>query len=343
MARQKHLLVIRFSALGDVAMTVPVVKNMLEQYPDVQITFVSTAFVGPLFQEIERCRFIPAFLHGKHNGLWGMVRLFRELRSLQKFDYVVDLHDVLRSKMLRFLWAVNGTKSVHINKGRKEKRQLTRKKNKILRQLKTSFQRYADTFARAGFPITLDNSKPILKARQMPESFMNQINPEKKFLLGVAPFSKHEGKMYPLDKMKNLLMSLNQVGNVQLIFLGSKQESTLLQEWAKEIPGSINVAGKYSFEEELGIISNLSLVLSMDSANVHLASLFKVPVITVWGETHPFAGFQGWGQPDSHNVQLDIPCRPSSIYGQKKHFRKKDDCMVWMSEQVILDKIKTLI
>lgn len=342
MPLQKHLLVIRFSALGDVAMTVPVIKNLLDQHPEVHITFVSTPFVKPLFSGQSRLDFVPVFLQDQHKGVWGMIKLFNQLRRKQKYDYVVDLHDVLRTKVLRFLWMLSGARTVHIDKGRKEKRQLTRKKNKILRQLKTSFQRYADTFERAGIPVKLDSHNPVLAKREIPESLRLKLIPGKK-TIGIAPYSKHKEKMYPLDRMKNLLIRLNVEENVQLLFLGSKAEAPLLEEWASEMEESVNVAGKFSFEEELGIISNLSLVVSMDSANVHLASLFGVPVITIWGATHPFAGFQGWGQPDSNNVQIELSCRPCSVYGQKGCFRGDHACVVWMPEDMILEKIKALI
>ncbi|MES2847600.1 MAG: ADP-heptose--LPS heptosyltransferase RfaF, partial [Bacteroidota bacterium] len=75
----KHILVIRFSAMGDVAMTVPVLKNALEQNPHLQITVVSNAFFAPLFAGLERCNFYPAHIRAKHKGAAGVYELFREL------------------------------------------------------------------------------------------------------------------------------------------------------------------------------------------------------------------------------------------------------------------------
>lgn len=338
-AAQKHLLVIRFSALGDVAMTVPVVKNLLDQHPDLRITFVSTALAEPLFSDMKRCDFVAADLRGQHIGLWGMVKLFNQLRRTNQYDCVVDLHDVIRTKVLRLLFGLVNTRTVHIDKGRREKRQLTRRKNKIFRKLKSTFQRYADTFKLSGTAVVLDHHQPTLVKQNMPVEFRSEIIADKK-LVGVAPFSKHQAKVYPVEKMKNILTRLNQTENVQLVLLGSRQEAATLEEWHNGLAGSVNIAGRFSFAEELAIISNLKLVVSMDSANVHLASLFGVSVLTIWGPTHPFAGFQGWGQPDSNNLQVDLPCRPCSVYGQKPCDCGDHECRVWMDEDLILKKIR---
>lgn len=338
----KHILVIRFSALGDVAMTVPVIKNVLDQNPGVHITFVSNAFMEPLFKGIERCDFIPAFLQKEHKGLAGILKLFSKITHGQKFDLVIDLHDVLRSKILRLLFKFSGTGSVHIDKGRKEKKQLTRKKNKILTPLKTTHQRYADTFIKAGVPVILKNSAPILPPREMPLTILSKIAAGKR-RIGVAPFSKHAEKMYPLERMKNVIQKINMEENIQVLFFGSKSESAILEEWQSFIPGSVNIAGRYSFEEELGIISNLFAMVSMDSANVHLASLYHIPVITIWGATHPFAGFAGWGQPGNNMVQTDLYCRPCSVYGNKPCYRGDHACMEDLPGEMILEKIKSLL
>jgi ADP-heptose:LPS heptosyltransferase len=338
----KHILAIRFSALGDVAMAVPVIKAVLEQHPEIKITVVSNHFVEPLFKEIERCNFIPAFLHDHHKGFIGMIKLFTEIRRKEKIDFVIDLHDVLRSKILRTLLRFSGIRSAHIDKGRKEKKQLTRKKNKILRPLKTTHRRYADVFNKAGIPLLLDNRDPVLSKKNLPSSLLSKIIPGRK-LIGVAPFSKHKEKMYPLSRMKSIIKKISEEENVQALFFGSKNEAVILEEWQSSIPGSLNVAGNYSFGEELSIISNLYAMISMDSANVHLASLYDVPVISVWGATHPFAGFIGWNQPSDNIVETDLYCRPCSVFGNKPCYRGDHACMENMPEEMILKKIKSLI
>lgn len=336
----KNILVIRFSALGDVAMTVPVIKRVLEQHPSLQITFVSAAFMEPLFSGIARCNFYPVNLKTVHKGFAGVFKIYKELNRLQKFDFVIDLHNVLRSNLLRFLFEFSGIKSTYIDKGRKEKKELTRKENKLLRPLKPTHQRYADVFNEAGLDVLFDKKSAVVVKGKFPSSLPSQIDFRKK-IIGIAPFAKHAEKMYPLEKMKKVVYLLNQEENVQILFFGSKDESAILQEWQTSFPGSINISGKYSFKEELDIISNLHAMVSMDSANVHLASIYNVPVISIWGATHPFVGFTGWNQSFDNIVQIDLYCRPCSVFGDKPCYRGDHACMTGISEKMIFEKIKS--
>ena len=108
---------------------------------------------------------------------------------------------------------------------------------------------------------------------------------------------------------------------VILLFGGGSREKQLLDE-LEQIDRNriVNVAGVFSFEEELQIISRLQVMLSMDSGNGHLAALFGVPVVTIWGATHPYAGFAPFNQPVENQILPDLkqfPQLPTSVYGNK--------------------------
>ncbi len=335
----KHLLVIRNSALGDVAMTAPVLQQLLQQYPQVQLTVVTTPAFAPIFAPLERTKVIGLEKRGKHKGFWGIYKLFRELRSGSHFDAVADLHNVLRSTILRNLFRFTRTAVAKIDKGRKEKKELTAKENKKLIQLKTSFERYADVFAELGFPVKLDRVKQTYPRQTLPSSAGSLFLPGKKHI-GIAPFAKHGEKMYPVDKMLSVIRQLHSNDQQQLFLIGGgKEEIKLLNEWAAQFPGVINLAGKFSFSEELAIISNLDKMISMDSANMHLASLFGVPVVSVWGATHPYAGFYGWGQKPENAAQVDLYCRPCSVFGNKPCYRGDHACMEQLPESLVIEKI----
>ena len=340
--KPEHILVIRLSAMGDVAMTVPVLQQLLQQNPDVQITVLTQKLLAPLFEPLERTTVYPVETRGKHKGLKGLYKLFRELKKQYSFDAVADLHNVLRSKIITFFFKTAGIKIAKIDKGRKEKKQLTRKKNKHLVQLKTSFQRYADVFAALNLPIVLNTAQPIFAKQSLPAIAIPLYSKIKKNIC-IAPFAKHQEKMYPIEKMKLVLKELSGENNLQLFLLGGgKNEVTILNEWEKEFPGIISLAGKFSFSEELAIISHMDMMISMDSANMHLASLFGVPVISVWGATHTFAGFYGWGQPADNAVQIDLYCRPCSVFGNKPCFRGDHACMERLPEEKIIEKVITI-
>lgn len=327
--------------MGDVAMTVPVIKNVLNQHPELQITVVSNAFLQPLFVGLERCHFHPAFLKEQHNGVTGIYRLFKELNKLTAFDAIVDLHGVLRSYLLTALFKINGCKIVTIDKGRDEKKALTRKENKILTPLIHMHERYAEAFRKVGLSIQLSPTEPVHSKRPIPTAMQPVFSSGKK-IIGIAPFAQYKEKTYPPDKMLVVIRQLTATNNTVLLFGGGQHEAIILQRWERDVFSVFNIAGRYSFADELAIISNLNCMVSMDSANMHLASLFKIPVVSIWGATHPFAGFYGWGQNESNIVQTELYCRPCSVFGNKPCYRGDHACMNLIGENSIIDRINCL-
>ncbi|MBZ4191666.1 glycosyltransferase family 9 protein [Niabella beijingensis] len=331
-----HILALRFSALGDVAMTVPVLKSVLAQHPQLQITMVSIPFHAPLFEGIDRLHFYGVDIKKDFKGIPGLMRLARKLKTGIRFDAVADLHDVLRTKIIRrFLGAVP---IAVIDKGRKEKKELTRPKNKKLRPLPPTFERYAAVFRKLGIQVQLTVADGLLPAPL--RSAATNIPPQP-FAVGIAPFAKHAAKMYPAEKMKEVIRQLQADRNLQLFLFGSRTEAPLLQQWAGDAENITVVAGTCSFKEELQLIAKMNVILTMDSANMHLASLYGVPVVSVWGGTHPYLGFYGWGQDPDNAVQTDLPCRPSSVFGNKPcPVHGAAGCMQEITPGMIVDQIK---
>jgi ADP-heptose:LPS heptosyltransferase len=336
LSKPQQLLVFRFSSLGDVAMTVPVISALLEQNPQAEVIMVSTEFVRPVFSDMERVRFHAADLRGKHKGLAGLLRLFRELNKTYSFDAIADLHDVLRTKVLRGYFVLSGKKMAVIDKGRREKRELTRTYNKKLRPLKSNFERYADVFRKLGFEIDLQYKGPVKKRNANPS--LVQLKQNGFQLVGIAPFALHKEKTYPPERMQQVVRLLSNNDRVKIFLLGGKNDAAQLESWL-DISGRIELlAGRMSFQEELRYISCFDLVVSMDSANMHLASLYGVPVVSVWGGTHPWLGFYGWGQSLENAVQVNLDCRPSSVFGNEPCHNDLT-CMKMISPIIIYERI----
>ena len=337
MSAAKHILVLRFSALGDVAMTVPVLKNLLQQHPDLSVTVVSRPFFKPLFKDIGRLQFYPVDVKIQYRGLIGLIKLSQRLKKDIPFDAVADLHDSLRTKTLRRLLHVP---VAVIDKGRKEKKELTRPKNKILRPLKTTFERYADVFRKLGIPVELNFLAGIVKEKTERDVGM----PAQRRWVGVAPFAKHAAKMYPLQKMKESVRQLASQPDTAILIFGSEEEAKQLAQWEQQFPNVFIVPGKFDFDAELRIISQLDVMVSMDSAPMHLASLFGVPVVSIWGGTHPSAGFYGWGQSLENAIQLDLPCRPSSVFGNKPcPVHGEQGCMDGITPEMVVKKATAVL
>ncbi|WP_298340678.1 glycosyltransferase family 9 protein [uncultured Algibacter sp.] len=338
MPKQKNILVIRLSAMGDVAMVVPVLSALTNQYPELKITVLTRAFFKPFFRDLEHVEVFSADVKGEHKGIYGLYKLSRQLNK--KYFYVVaDLHNVLRTKVLKkFLMC---KRFISIDKGRKEKRLLT--SGHVFKQLKKTHQRYADVFEALGYK--LDLSKPRFPKKVVLNSkLLSLIGNNLKPLIGIAPFAAHEGKMYPLSLMKQVIENLSKEYQI-ILFGGGKDEIEILKEFEERYDNTISLAGKLSLDEEMNVISNLEVMVSMDSGNGHIAAMLGVKVITIWGVTHPFAGFTPFNQPDDYALVADrskFPLIPTSVYGNKYPENHKE-AAASISPDSIINKIKLIV
>ena len=316
----QHILVIRLSAMGDVAMTVPVLKAFSLQYPQVKITVVSRPFFKPFFDDIENVTFFAIDLKERHKGFVGLLRLFSDLRKLN-IDAVADLHNVLRSKIVRILFAISGKKVAATDKGRHDKKELTKLAIKTISPTKSMFDRHCETFEKLSFPLDLSN--PIFPEKAiLLEEILAITGKKEGNWIGIAPFAQYESKVYPLDLMQEVINQLaKNSSNKIFLFGGGKEEIKKLNQLKNNYENVLVLAGKTKLKEELAIISNLNVMLSMDSGNAHIAAMLGVKVITLWGATHPYAGFKPFNQPNDFCLTSDrvqYPLLPTSIYGNKK-------------------------
>lgn len=342
MPAAKHILVLRFSAMGDVAMTVPVIKAVLSQNPDTTITFVSRPEFEDFFNGIPRLKFYPADLKDKFKSLNGIVKLFRELKKDSQYDALADLHDTLRSKILRRLFRLSGLTYAFIDKGRAEKKSLTRYPDKALKPLTPTVERYADVFRKIGLDVTLDN-RLVNSPKPLPPEVSAITGSKTKTWIGIAPFAKHKGKIYPLERTEQVLALLNENDIRIFLFGGSLLEEEICLAWEQKFQNVTSLVRQITMQQELDFISNLDVMMSMDSAGMHLASLEGVPVVSVWGATHHYAGFLGYGQSEENIIADDIECRPCSVYGNKPCFRKDYACLYNIPPETIANKIAEFI
>lgn len=329
--------------MGDVAMTVPVIRAFVHQNPSVKITVVSRPFFQPFFTDIPNVNFFAVDVKGRHEGFLGLLKLYSDLKKLN-VNAVADLHNVLRSIVLRNLFALNGKKVAHTDKGRADKKALTRAKNKIFQPVKSMVDRHVETFKALGFFVDLSN--PIFPEKVKLSGEVLKISGEKENhkWIGIAPFAQYDSKVYPLDLMQKVIDDLAQKTNYKIfLFGGGKKEIAQLNNLATAKENVIVVAGKLSFEQELQLISNLDIMLSMDSGNAHIAAMLGVKVITLWGATHPYAGFKPFNQPMEYCLTSNreqYPLLPTSVYGNKK-VEGYEDVMRTISAEKVVEKINS--
>ena len=317
----QHIAVIRLSAMGDVAMTVPVIRALVEQHSSVKSTVVSRPFFKPFFDGIPNVEFFAVDVKERHKGFLGLLKLYFDLKQLN-IDAVADLHNVLRSQIIRTLFSLAGKKVAATDKGRAEKKALTRAENKVFQPIKSMVERHVETFKKLGFSVDL--SLPSFPEKAILSEEILKVSGKKDNFkwIGIAPFAQYESKVYPLDLMQKVIDLLAENHNYKLfLFGGGKEETEKLNILAKQRENFIVVAGKLKFNQELQLISNLDIMLSMDSGNAHIAAMLGIKVITLWGATHPFAGFAPFNQPLENCLTADrnqFPLLPTSVYGNKK-------------------------
>ena len=340
---RKKILIFRFSALGDIAMTIPVIWNLRRQYPSCEILFVSRPFAKDLIDSIEDVDFFSVDFKSDYKGFGGLIKLFSDLNKFGKWDLVADLHNVLRTKIITFLFRLKGVKCVSIDKGRKEKKALCKRSGKIFKPLLSTVERYRLVFEKGGFKIKLTDFPGKEIYGTCTSSLAKELAVIETPKIGIAPFAKHIWKMLPESKMINLISILEKQNINIYLFGGRGEEAEKLEIWSAFSNKIHNLAGKLSMKEELEVMSVLDLMISMDSANMHLASLTATPVISIWGATHPYAGFYGLGQPEENAVQIDMKCRPCSIFGNKPCYRGDFACMNSITEDMVVEKVGRIL
>lgn len=331
--------------MGDVAMTVPVIRALVEQNTNVKITVVSRPFFKPFFDGIPNVEFFAVDVKKRHKGFFGLLKLYSDLKKMN-IDAVADLHNVLRSQIIRTLFSLAGKKVAATDKGRAEKKALTRAENKVFQPSKTMVERHVETFKKLGF--SADLSLPNFPEKAFLSEEILSISGKKDNFkwIGIAPFAQYESKVYPLDLMQNVVDNLALKSNTKIfLFGGGKEETEKLNTLAKQRENIVVVAGKLKFNQELQLISNLDVMLSMDSGNAHIAAMLGIKVITLWGATHPFAGFAPFNQPLENCLTSDrekYPLLPTSVYGNKK-VEGYEDVMRSISVESIVEKINLVL
>jgi ADP-heptose:LPS heptosyltransferase len=339
-----RLLVIRTSAMGDVALTTPVLRALRQQYPEVELVLLTRPSFKPFFYSFNGLTLFFTDLKKKHKGLPGLIRLFMDLYRSDRYDIVIDLHDVLRSRILRLLFSLKGVPSFIIDKGRSEKRRIISGKKKA--QLKHSVVRYIETFARAGFPLTFIEGPWIIPSPKALSKIASLTGSADALKIGVAPWARHKLKVWPEEHMIRLLEMISENHKAIFFFFGGNEEKEQLSAFEARIEGSLNTNGILDLDEELALMSKLDLMIAMDSSNMHMAALTGTKVISVWGGTDPISGFGAWMQPEDHSIRIpidELSCRPCTIYGKGECIRGDFACMNWLRPEIVFRKMDSIL
>ncbi len=338
--------------MGDVVLLVPVLRSLVAAHPDVEVTLATRPKFAAFFSAIERVNVFSADVDNRYAGIPGMWKLKQDLEAKTNFDVVVDMHDHIRTIMLRSLFKLAGKKIVVFKKGRAEKRAFTRKENKIIIPLKHSVERYKWALQEAGFEFTLI-SGPYLASNNQARTTLHQWLEKKSLIkhekwIGIAPFAMHASKIWPLSNYPGLITSLIQHYKAKIfLFGGGQSEITYFQKLHAQFPDHcIIVAGQLKMPEEIALMQHLDLLVCTDSSNMHLAALSGTPLLSIWGGTHPAVGFAPYGKGDDSILQIsreELPCRPCSVFGAKTCHRGDFACLTRIETTIVLTRIDQLL
>ena len=320
-------MVYRLSALGDVAMTIPAIYSCARTWPETTFHVVTSTFCSQLFIDAPR----NIVIHPVEKPV-TTVRLLRMLNTI-KIDAVADLHNVLRSWIVDAMFLLKGKRVKMLAKNRNERHTILKEG----KSTKCPFTiRYFDVFDRLGLTCEPCFSSLFETLPSLPSDFEKGYDR----WIGIAPYARYENKTYPLDKMQQVACKLAEHSSTHVFLFGSRgEQAEMLKKWEKLSPRIHSVAGCFSLRQELALMAHLDVMLSMDSANQHMASLVGTRVVSVWGSTTPSCGFMGWNQSLSDAVCLRLSCQPCTIGGSTYCQQNNLDCLRKLQPSDILNTI----
>jgi len=295
MSKPKHILVIRFSAMGDVALTIPALLSVAEAHPYLTFTVITRPFFASFFPDHPRIKAVGIDLD-QYKGFFGLRKLANQLLQDHQFDGVVDLHNVLRSKIITSFLKSKGIERVTFDKRRNDKRAILAGKSQ--KQLPHVIEQYLDTFRKAGYKSELIDGpwlEPVVRKELTEFLSTRNLNTKEEKWIGIAPFAAHDPKIWGMKNVEDLIEKLTANKYKVLLFGGGKSEIDELDQLENLEKGIISVAGKIPFDQELALMKKLDTLICMDSSNMHFGCLLGIKVISIWGATTPLLGFYPFG------------------------------------------------
>lgn len=329
----------RLSALGDVAMTIPVLYPVCRANPGIRFVMLTKGWPASMFHDRpDNLMVVGIDVNKEYKGLLGLIRLASSLRRQYDIDAVADLHSVMRTWVIGAWLKLCGIPVVRLDKQRGRRKALV--SHKSSEPVTPTIDRYRQVFQQLGIEAP-DNFTRLFDGKPLPVSpIVLEKEPGQRWI-AISPFSAHEGKVYPLKLMEEVIAQLSKRENYWIFLMGGgKTEKIALRGIARKNERVISMAEiKHGFTDEYALLSKCDVMLTMDSANMHLASLVGLKSITIWGATAPACGFLGYGQDASIDIQLDLECRPCSIYGERECRFGDYRCLTGIKPDLVVERV----
>ncbi len=306
-------LVVRFSSIGDIVLTTPVVRCLKQQMPNCKIHYATKTQYSSILHSNP---YIDKVI--EYDGDWNM---FIGGLKTSKYDYIVDLHHNARTLRLKNAMKLE---SFSFNKVNIQKWLLTNFKINVMPSIHI-VDRYLETVK--NFGVSNDGKGLDYFIPHLDEVKQEDIPSSHSFgYIGLVIGAAHNTKKLPVDKLKELCTKLQ----YPIILLGGKEDRKIGEELAQIDDIKIyNSCGKFSINESADLVRKAKLIITHDTGLMHIAAAFKKPIISIWGNTVSSFGMTPYfGNSQVKNVQFQVEnlrCRPCSKIGYdacpKKHFK----------------------
>lgn len=317
------ILVIRFSSMGDIIYTTPVVRCLKQQLPDVEVHFLTK----PTFRYIYDANPYLDKLLLLQDSLSATVK---EIKA-ERYDYIIDLHSNLRTAIIKLR---TGIKSSTYNKQRISKWLSLKFRLKLVKPVHL-VERYLKTVQFLG---VVNDGKPIdyylKKDHQLQDLLPATHQKYVAFVIGATHFTKR----MPNEKVISICKKLN----LPIVLLGGKDVQANGDEIARHAgPHVYNACGITTLDESVYLVYKAESIIGFDTGLTHIAEAFDKPIVSVWGSTVPeLLGVQPYMVSRSLIAGVELPCRPCSKFGRSAcplgHFK----CMKDINEEHIINFIK---
>lgn len=345
-----NTLIMRYNRIGDALITLPLIYGLATKYKNDSFTVVSNQLLKPLFQLMPSNVIYIAKPEKQSNGIFRGIQysLKKKLFVKKIKEHLVDIHKIaffayntiekkieksaqLKSIMIGITDEPQFQSAEHLLNGNPNKVHIIDFHKKALSDI--------------GYNDIVPMFDPSLLKNRDIDYLYHRLNLfSSKKMIGIAPFSVEEGKMYPLDKMAKVIEYYSNKSDCQVLVLGGgKKEKDLIDKICEKYSSVVSLINRLSFEEEILLIAKCSVVLSMDSANLHLASLLNTPVVSIWGSTSPINGYYPQKEDNRNIIMKNLDCQPCSLWGRSPCIRDiKYECLD-ISPQIIINKIDELL
>ena len=323
------ILVVRFSSIGDIVLTFPVIRCLKEQVPHSEIHFLTK-------KSFESLTLASTFIDKKHFLTNDLNETIAALKK-EKFDIIIDLHNNLRTHLLSLKL---GVKTHRFPKLNFQKWLLTQFKINRLPE-KHVVDRYFEAVAILGVKNDGKNNQFYIPSTETVDCTATYDLAPKSYL-AVAIGAQFATKRIPESKLLEILSQVN----LPIVLLGGKEDFAQAESICQKLSNSSihNACGKHSLLASASLVSQAKVLLTNDTGLMHIASCFAVPIITVWGNTVPALGMYAYKPEKEVKIsQFEVPnlsCRPCSKIGfqacPKKHF----DCMMKQDAEKIVEEIE---